>query len=506
MNRKRWNRRLAFVSAWLVALTFAVLVWLWARGGGQPNIAVDYVAMVQAEAKAVPEANRAWPVYLEAIAALPSRYRDSDTLCVIEDCYGEGPDIDAQADALERYADGVELLRRAAAMPALGLVPSDEAVSKLDAALGVPPGTSESWGPVTPDTSMFDYALASKAYSKTFRIMARILAADARVALCQSDGDRFVRDIEALLGMAEQYRSLRVLINQLTAAEIRALASKLVLEAIQHHPNTLEPLQLERLADVYGELAEGPGFRYDYEPERWYFLDSMQRMYTDDGNGDGRFTAPGSLSSQSTAGSPQPILILRPLERVVMGWMTLGDAGRAEATETYNRLLDAGVAWSNEPSWSRGDPPYTKPPPGSDISMDPFPSGDVWALQMLPSIGPLTAATLSSNATEDGVRVVIAMERFRLGTGSWPRSLDELIPEFLPAVPQDGFDGQPLRYRLTEEGPVVYSVGFDRDDDGGRHTRYAWSEAAFPYTAENVAEGPDSREGDWVLFPFPEDE
>lgn len=61
----------------------------------------------------------------------------------------------------------------------------------------------------------------------------------------------------------------------------------------------------------------------------------------------------------------------------------------------------------------------------------------------------------------------LAVERFRLATGQFPRGLQQLVPEFLPRVPIDPFDGAPLRFRLRERGYVVYSIGMDRNDDQG---------------------------------------
>ena len=48
-----------------------------------------------------------------------------------------------------------------------------------------------------------------------------------------------------------------------------------------------------------------------------------------------------------------------------------------------------------------------------------------------------------------------------------PKSLDELVPDLLPEIPTDPFDGKPLRYRATTDGFVVYSVYQDKRDDGG---------------------------------------
>jgi hypothetical protein len=64
--------------------------------------------------------------------------------------------------------------------------------------------------------------------------------------------------------------------------------------------------------------------------------------------------------------------------------------------------------------------------------------------------------------------VAVAVERFRLANGRWPGQLEELGPGFLSKVPTDPFDGQPLRYRRLKNGVIIYTVGEDRKDDGGR--------------------------------------
>jgi len=66
----------------------------------------------------------------------------------------------------------------------------------------------------------------------------------------------------------------------------------------------------------------------------------------------------------------------------------------------------------------------------------------------------------------------IALERYRGRHGSYPKTLPELVPELLKDAPTDFMDGQPLRYRLTEDGYfVLYSVGLDCVDNGGEMPR-----------------------------------
>jgi hypothetical protein len=49
-----------------------------------------------------------------------------------------------------------------------------------------------------------------------------------------------------------------------------------------------------------------------------------------------------------------------------------------------------------------------------------------------------------------------------------PASLDELVPKFFSAVPLDPFSGKPLIYRRTQDSYLLYSIGPDGKDDGGR--------------------------------------
>ena len=62
----------------------------------------------------------------------------------------------------------------------------------------------------------------------------------------------------------------------------------------------------------------------------------------------------------------------------------------------------------------------------------------------------------------------IALKRYQLRHGDYPADLTALVPEFVPSVPRDPVDGQPLRYRRNTDGTfLLYSVGENGKDDGG---------------------------------------
>jgi hypothetical protein len=67
-----------------------------------------------------------------------------------------------------------------------------------------------------------------------------------------------------------------------------------------------------------------------------------------------------------------------------------------------------------------------------------------------------------------GAATALAIEQFRSRNGRLPDKLDELTPGFLPEVPEDPYNGKKLCYRRLPKGYVVYSVGRDLTDDGGK--------------------------------------
>jgi hypothetical protein len=67
--------------------------------------------------------------------------------------------------------------------------------------------------------------------------------------------------------------------------------------------------------------------------------------------------------------------------------------------------------------------------------------------------------------------VAVALERYRRDHGHWPKTLESLVPNYLSAVPTDPRDSKPLRYKRRADGVVVYSIGPDGTDDGGKLNR-----------------------------------
>ena len=90
----------------------------------------------------------------------------------------------------------------------------------------------------------------------------------------------------------------------------------------------------------------------------------------------------------------------------------------------------------------------------------------------------------------DQARLGCALERFRLARGAFPKTLEELTPEFISTLPNDPYTRAAYHYRpVGKDSFLLYSVGKNRKDDGG----------------QDAPDAPDSERPDlsWRFAPAP---
>ena len=85
----------------------------------------------------------------------------------------------------------------------------------------------------------------------------------------------------------------------------------------------------------------------------------------------------------------------------------------------------------------------------------------------MPGLATFAEFAAKYDAIRQVARLGVAAEQYRFRHGKLPAKLDELAPEFIPAVPLDPFDGKPMKMKRTEHGLIVYSIGPDMVDNGG---------------------------------------
>ncbi|MFO0809243.1 MAG: hypothetical protein U0746_11500 [Gemmataceae bacterium] len=96
----------------------------------------------------------------------------------------------------------------------------------------------------------------------------------------------------------------------------------------------------------------------------------------------------------------------------------------------------------------------------------------VLARLLAPAMTKVGQACIRNHAQLRCAFAMVAAERFRNKHGRWPESLDELVKAgSLKSIPLDPYVGNPLRLKRVDDGLVIYSVGPDQTDDGGKFDR-----------------------------------
>ncbi|MBN1764623.1 MAG: hypothetical protein JW860_05145 [Sedimentisphaerales bacterium] len=102
-----------------------------------------------------------------------------------------------------------------------------------------------------------------------------------------------------------------------------------------------------------------------------------------------------------------------------------------------------------------------------DLKIEEIPSYHVLTRMLIPALGRAILLDSRYQAKINSAIAALAVEQYRLARGQWPKSLSELTPNFLEAVPVDPFDGKEIKYKKLDKGYMVYSVGEDMIDDEG---------------------------------------
>ena len=95
--------------------------------------------------------------------------------------------------------------------------------------------------------------------------------------------------------------------------------------------------------------------------------------------------------------------------------------------------------------------------------------GYIFISLMLPATRAAVNAQNRGEMQADLIRLGFALAAYRADHGSYPQKLGELTAQYIAKVPVDVFanDG-PLHYALEGKGYLLYSVGPNGVDDGGR--------------------------------------
>lgn len=471
---------------------------------GAPTISVDYTAELNRPAAAVAEQDRAWPVYRSALLAmgLEDRRGNPNTGLIGEHAVPGSERWEETVAYLDQHAASVEQLRAAASMPGLGYIagyhhePADLALFQPDED---PDAYSAHLAEQDAQANLTIGILLP--HLTSLRYASHVLASDASLAAERGDAATCYADLAAVLRVSRHANEQTTLINQLNVISMVQRALTDISRIVVEYPDLLTDEQLLALAHQVATYAY-PAL--DFLGERAFFYDLLQHYFTDDGHGDGHFIGAhwdrfesdvyGMTGVYGLAGLDNSTWAGASARAAVAPAITTLMGSRREQRELYDRLMDRMVAQHEVPLWLSAEDKV-----GGDIRrmMEASHLTQIKYLPVavfLPALGAARQTVERHSAHAEGVMLGLALELYRRETGGYPDALDALVPHYIPELPIDRITGGVLRYRVGDSGPLIYSVGADRDDDGG--------------VAPSLEPGrvmlwidPAPVDGDWVLWP-----
>jgi hypothetical protein len=414
---------------------------------------------------------------------------------------------------LSEHAETLTLIRQGAAKPGFGLVigfaedftDEDRAAMNLNWVPDEETATEKSFR--DPDRSMIGVLLS---HLSPMRDMARLLAADTARATSEGDGETAHSNIIAILGIAEHADEHPFLISGLVRIAIQQQAYRSIQDVLTTSPELWSDEQLHHLAH---RLAAIDNRHEDwFNGERAMFYDILQRLYTDNGHGGGRITKQGIVDFQAyTHGGYTYESLPTPYSAAITAGLPVAAvlvAPREEIRRVYDSFIDRAIIESQQSLWEFNASESV------DHALEELASSQIDKMRympisvLMPAISSVSRTIQADAGANEGVLIGISLMMYQRQHGDWPGSLDELTPRYLPRVPRDRLTGEPLRYHVTGDGPVVYSLGVDGDDDGGRppvnhQTGHVdnWQASPKRFTGEDRTDA--EYDGDWMLWPVP---
>jgi hypothetical protein len=475
----------------------------------RPTVKIDYLATLNKTALAVPEKERAWPEYRDALLAmgLQEDAKDTPATNFLNNDAKPGKAKWAEKEKfLADHADSIAKLREAAKYEKLGFVASTSRADFSDKdreLFGMHLTPEELKG--EKELKLEDRWLISALLPDLQRLRQSgiILGADARRAAEAGDGNAAYADVVAILGVSGHAEELPLLVGVAVADAIQGQARAAIRDVLSAKPSLWTDAQLRDLAHKLA--AAKVDWTRGIEGERTCFYDSMQRVYTDNGAGDGRLALRISkdqnlfqmlASINQGEGAPGDTLLANSgLAMLTMPAANMVVASRKQMLDAFDKATSAAQARMSEPYWKQ----QSEPPLDEFQAEELGPLGKfryLFVRIMLPAYDNLLKRIVMTTSEQDGVYLGLALELYHRQNHKWPESLADLAPQWLPAVPVDRVTGQPLHYKVVDDQPLIYSVGLDGDDDNGRPVPNEKG-IILPWTAPRDAKPED---GDWVIW------
>ncbi|MDB4640115.1 hypothetical protein OAF56_00645 [Pirellulaceae bacterium] len=450
-KRRWWGLRLLKKLFFFLMISLAYLGWIQYSYWAEPiRVERDYVSELNRELLIGAEEDFAWPKYQEILRDMPAfnedwsqRARGWTGTSSIPRWESAWPDIDQY---LNENAEFLQLIRETSQREILGF--------RLRAGLkrggtALKDSEASSQKPVVVNVRMDAHIDLQK--------LALILDRHARLSFRNGKTQIAFDDLISMLNIASHVGQTKALFAQQLSANIASRSSYTLLELIGEDDGSIS------VDDLNNFLARLQNFQKKAIPislsfARVMIKDFVQRVYTDNGNGDGHFRLTAYLDQIGYGRNPMMEIIFE----------ALGSGRYARRKVTEETLEDLIAKAQNEVQLEPWNLKTNSTLVDDLEQLDSHKGKKLIVLtRLFPDVfGPYFMMQYFIQL-KDSLRVVIALKQFKETHQVWPTKLSDLDNDWLQEIPPDRFDGHALRYKLLDGVPILYAIGPDQIDDEG---------------------------------------
>lgn len=209
--------------------------------------------------------------------------------------------------------------------------------------------------------------------------------------------------------------------------------------------------------------------------EKMYFLDGLQKMFTDNGKGGGKLI-PEKLFEHKQISNLSPAI-----SRTESFLICLTHPGRKETIKLHNRLCEELDSIQLKTPWQIQNEETSYSNYAEELTKDNYLLND-----SAYSLGRICEILYREETESRAILTILASLRYKAEKGVFPDSLEELVSAgYLQELPSDPYSDRSLVYKKTGNDFILYSIGADFIDNGG--------------IVSNLGQGEDG--GDQVFWP-----
>ncbi len=301
----------------------------------------------------------------------------------------------------------------------------------------------------------------------------RRLVFSLRLRIClNAEQGRFedaFNDVKSCYRFGQHLRGDKILIEQIVGIAIEALAVRTIQDIVSEYD--IDSTILANLQNSLEQIVADENFVPSLEAERLCAYDEIQRCFTEDRFGGGHLylSRLGNLTP-SDRSDLEEILVEAIFS--LRGWPTavkvlFAHPDKKQTREMADSYYDFWTkVYHKTPSQIRAE--------GIDAEKQAMEiiEGNILLQILAPALFRINEIAHRNKTEVYATVTLLALLRYEKDKGSYPNDLRQLITAgYLKKLPMDAFSDKPLVYRKTDDDFILYSVGPNFTDEGGRYSR-----------------------------------